>query len=80
MERAVDPLAIAFATVLRKRRRDMGLSQEELAHRAGISMRYVSLLESSKFQPTIATMQSLAHSLGLKLSAMIEEAESLPKR
>lgn len=80
MDRAVDPLAIAYATVLRKRRRELGLSQEELAHRAGISMRYVSLLEGNKFYPTIITMQSLALALGLKLSEMLTEAENLPKR
>ena len=80
MDKAVDPITEAFATVLRKRRRELGLSQEELAHRAGISMRYVSLLESVKFQPTISTMQALAVGLEVKLSDMIKDAEDLPPR
>ncbi len=80
MDKAVDPITEAFATVLRKRRRELGLSQEELAHRAGISMRYVSLLESVKFQPTISTMQALAVGLEVKLSDMIKDSEDLPPR
>ena len=69
----------AFAMVLRDRRREAGLSQEELAHRAGLSMRYVSLLESRKHQPSLATLYALADSLGMSLTALIQEIESKAK-
>lgn len=42
-----DALLEAFAKILRKQRTAAGLSQEELAHRAGVSMRYVSLLRAT---------------------------------
>jgi len=57
----------AFAKVLREPRTDAGLSQEELAHRAGLSMRYVSLL---------GTVDALARSLGLSLTAFIAEVDA----
>lgn len=65
----------AFAKVLRDRRTLAGLSQEELAHRAGLSMRYVSLLESRKHQPSLGTLSALAKSLGISLSELIQEVE-----
>lgn len=45
----------------------MGFSQEELAHRAGLSTSYVSLLESRKRQPTLTVLCRLAKELGLSL-------------
>ncbi|WBU65552.1 helix-turn-helix domain-containing protein [Paracoccus aerodenitrificans] len=66
----------AFAKVLRDRRREAGLSQEELAHRAGLSMRYVSLLESRRHQPSLATLYALADSLGISLTVLVQEIES----
>lgn len=70
-----DPILDAYARVLRQRRLAAGLSQEELAGRAGLSPRYVSLLETRKHQPTLATLQALAHVLDLRLSDMIREVE-----
>ncbi|UFS64702.1 helix-turn-helix transcriptional regulator [Paracoccus denitrificans] len=66
----------AFAKVLRQHRTQAGLSQEELAHRAGLSMRYVSLLESRKHQPSLGTVDALARSLGLTLTAFIAEVDA----
>ncbi len=47
MDRIADPIVEAYATVLRMRRREAGLSQEQLAHRAGLSMRFISLLRAA---------------------------------
>ncbi|AUH34423.1 hypothetical protein CUV01_14425 [Paracoccus tegillarcae] len=69
----------AFAKVLRDRRREAGLSQEELAHRAGLSMRYVSLLESRRHQPSLATLHALAGSLGVSLTVLVQEVENQMK-
>lgn len=76
MQVAHAPIVAAFARVLRARRVNAGISQEELAHRAGLSMRYISLLESRKHVPSLATMQALAEGLGVALSSMITECEN----
>lgn len=50
---------------LRKMRLASGLSQEELAHRAGFDKNYVGNLERSENSPTVDTLESLANSLGV---------------
>ena len=57
-----------------------GMSQEQLAHRAGLSMRFISLLEGSRHRPTLVTMHKIAEALDLPLSEMIRQAEALPRR
>ena len=75
MDPTPDPLLAAFANVLRRRRQVARLSQEELAYRAGVSIRYVSLLESRKHQPTLATLKGLADGLGTSLGRLATEIE-----
>ncbi len=77
MQSDVDPLLDAYAQVLRTHRRARGLSQEELGHEAGLSLRYVSLLENRVHQPSLKTAKALATALGLTLAEMISEAEAL---
>lgn len=73
---ADDKLISAFATVLRRERRRIGLSQEELAHRAGKSMRYVSLLESCRHQPSLSTLKGLCDGMGVTMTAFIIAVEA----
>ncbi|MBO6792080.1 MAG: helix-turn-helix transcriptional regulator [Dinoroseobacter sp.] len=68
-------LLTSFGTALRKRRNALGWSQEELAHRAGITMRYVSLLETGKRVPTIIVFVALARALGLSGQGFMEDIE-----
>ena len=65
----------AFATTLRQKRNEAGLSQEELGFRAGIAMRYVSLLETGKRQPTISTIASICDALDMPMSEFMQEVE-----
>jgi len=65
----------AFGVVLRKKRKEQGYSQEELAHRAGITMRYVSLLEGNKRQPTISTLYLLCKALEISMGEFVSEIE-----
>ena len=51
--RPTDPLIPAFATVLRRRREALHLSQKALSRRAGISTVFVGRIESTRNQPTI---------------------------
>ncbi|NUB46794.1 helix-turn-helix transcriptional regulator [Fertoebacter nigrum] len=76
MEHRPAPLLDAFARVLRRRRLAASLSQEELAHRSGLSMRYVSLLESRKHQPSLDTLQGLAHGLRTTIAQLMAEVEA----
>jgi transcriptional regulator with XRE-family HTH domain len=54
-----------FGTNLRRLRHASGLSQEELAHRAGINRNYVGLLERAANSPTLDTIERLAAELAV---------------
>lgn len=69
----------AFATVLRRKRHALGISQEELAGRAGISMRFVSLLECNKRQPTLSILWQLSCAFEVSFADFVREIEELAK-
>jgi transcriptional regulator with XRE-family HTH domain len=71
-----DTLLAAFAIVLRRRRLTAGMTQEALAQKAGLSPRYISLLETRRYQPTLATVDQLALSLGVPLTELVAEIEA----
>ncbi|GHF01477.1 hypothetical protein GCM10016455_23040 [Aliiroseovarius zhejiangensis] len=75
MERSNPELLKAFATVLRQRRKEAGLSQEELAFRCDLSMSYISLLETQNRQPTLTALHAISLQLGTSASALLAEVE-----
>lgn len=54
-----------FGSVLRRLRRGSGLSQEALAHRAGLSQDAISLLERGRREPRMTTLRMLAEAMNL---------------
>lgn len=80
MERHDTELIAAFAAVLRQRRKAAGLSQEELAFRAGLSTSYLSLLETRNRQPTLSVMAALCRELGIGVSELMAEVEGTKRR
>ena len=54
-----------FATTIRKRRRDLELTQETVALRIGTSIAYITLLETSRRHPSEKVLRKLADVLGL---------------
>jgi transcriptional regulator with XRE-family HTH domain len=70
-----EPIATAFATVLRTERLAKDLSQEDLAHEAGLHRTYVGLIERGLRNPTITATHRIAVALGTTLSHLIREAE-----
>lgn len=67
----------AFGMTLSRERTRAGLSQEELAFRAGLHTNAVSLLELGKRKPGLHTVFSLSHALGKKPSELIKLVEDL---
>lgn len=77
MERSNDRLVAAFAMVLREKREDAGLTQEDLAERADVSARFVSFLETRQRQPSISAVAALSAGLGTSMAQLINEVENL---
>ncbi len=77
---AGDTLSTAFGKVLQRRRRAAGISQEALAHAAGVHRTYVGLVERGLRNPSIDVGHAFAGALGAALSDLIREAERSAKR
>ncbi len=67
--------AEAFGLVLRTRRLDAGLTQEQLAFEAEIQRIYVSKLELGQHQPTLTMLLTLAKALNCAASDLVVEVE-----
>ena len=64
------PLGMAIRT----QRSLLGISQEELAHRAGLHRTYVSDLERGARNPSLESIEKLARALQLSVSSLFAKA------
>lgn len=67
-----DPLP-AFAARLKALRKSQGLSQEELAHRAGVYFTDVSRYERQVREPGLRALVKLADGLGVTVNDLLGE-------
>jgi transcriptional regulator with XRE-family HTH domain len=51
-------------------RTSLGLSQEALAQKVGVSMSYISLIEQGKRDPAMSTVEQIADALGVPVSLL----------
>ena len=56
--------------VIRNRRKELGLSQEELAKKCGVSRQTVNAIENNKYDPTLTLAFSLAKELQLTVDEL----------
>ena len=69
------PIAAAFGAVLRERREAVGISQEQLADRAGLHRTYISLIERGKRTASIEVVRKVSTALGLTMTDLINATE-----
>lgn len=55
--------------IIRIRRKELGLSQEELAKKCGVSRQTINAIENNKYDPTL----SLAFHLARELQVTVDE-------
>jgi transcriptional regulator with XRE-family HTH domain len=72
-----EDFAKAFGRVIRKHRKASGLSQEELAERADLAPKMISLIERFERNPSLNVARSIALGLSVPLFRLIKEAEDL---
>jgi transcriptional regulator with XRE-family HTH domain len=64
-------IRIQFSNRLRKLRTDAGMTQEELARKAGISVKYLQNLESDEPKnPTLVSLEKIAKGLNMALKEL----------
>ena len=62
----------AFAAELKARRSELGISQEELAHRSDVNRTFVAKLELAQNQPTLTVLHKLAGGLEVELPELLQ--------
>jgi len=67
-------LRILLGMAIKTKRTSLRISQEELAHRAGLHRTYVSDLERGARNPSMDSIEKLARALQLSVSALFEQA------
>ncbi len=65
-------MAIDMKNTIRDRRKEKGVSQEELAKKCGVSRQTVNAIENNKYDPTLALAFRLAQELGTTVDALFD--------
>ena len=74
----MDAFSVAFGAHLRALRQKRGLSQEELAHRAGVHVTYLSGIERGWRNPSIRSARRLAVALDMPIKELFSFDEPQP--
>lgn len=69
-------LLLRIAANITAARKQSGMSQEELAHRAGIDRTYIGYIENAKFNVSISKLSMIADALEVPLVALLIEGAS----
>lgn len=56
--------------IIRARRKEMGLSQEELGKKCGVTRQTINAIENNKYDPTLSLAFNLAKELELKVDEL----------
>ena len=72
----MDEFTKAFGTYVRSLRQQKGLSQEEVAHRAGIHVTYLSGIERGRRNPSLKNIRRIAMALDIGIGELFSFDES----
>ncbi len=64
-----------MARNLRRTRHDKKLTQEELADRADLSMRYIGAIERGDVSASVTVLGQIADALGIEPGALLEKSD-----
>ncbi len=70
------PLINALATEIKRRRAELGFSQEDLAGWCELDRPYISLIEVGRKQPTLSVLLRLADGLQYSLAELMERVQA----
>lgn len=64
--------------IIKRKRREKGLTLAQLAEKTGFSVSYLSLLEHGKNNPTVESLNKICYALDIMLSELISKLETSP--
>jgi len=56
---------------IKKRRNDLGMTQEDLAEKVGVSRVYIGYVEQGRNSPSLEILEKIAKALKVKLSDLV---------
>lgn len=68
-------LEVAIGLEVRLLRKHVGLTVAELAEKSGVSLGMLSKIENGLTSPSLTTLQSIAHALGVQISQLLKRFE-----
>jgi transcriptional regulator with XRE-family HTH domain len=68
------------ASAIRQARQGLGLTQEQAAHQAEVSVRWYAQLESGKLNPTLELLFKVSGAFEMMPAMLLALAEELPKK
>lgn len=71
---AGDPLLVAIGNAIRELRAERGLSQEGLAHDAGVDRSYMGGIERGEHNLTVMNLLRICQSLQVRVSEILDMA------
>jgi transcriptional regulator with XRE-family HTH domain len=72
---APDPLLVGLGEAIRDLRDQLSVSQERLGLDSGVHRNYIGGIERAERRPTVATVATLATTLGVRPSDLLAKAE-----
>lgn len=67
----------ALGKAIRQLREERGMTQEALAHAAGVTVGHLSTIERGHSNPTWGTVKGIARALGVSMGALAKLADEL---
>ena len=65
-------ILVVFGDNVRKHRKNKGLSQEELAYKAGVHRTYIGMIERAEKNVTLLNIEKIANALEISISQLLE--------
>ncbi len=76
MDTVHDQMLVAIAMVVRGRRDELGMSQNDLAFRSGLNRSYIGDFERGGRSISVKNLSRLAQALEISVSSLVQLAES----
>jgi transcriptional regulator with XRE-family HTH domain len=65
-------ILIAFGEIVREKRKERGLSQEDLAHKADLHRTYIGMIERAEKNITLENINKIAKALEIPISELFK--------
>ena len=69
----MDKTLIRLGNIIKEKRKETGLSQENFANKIGIDRTYYSAIENGKHNLSILQIKKIADGLNIKISELLED-------